>query len=72
MVFGTTTGTKIGTSTSQKIGFWNVTPIVQPTTAVTSATRVGGGGTTVTDTDTFDGYTIAQLVQALKNIGILA
>lgn len=26
---GTTTGTKIGTATTQKIGFWNVTPVVQ-------------------------------------------
>lgn len=29
IVLGTTTGTKIGTSTSQKLGFYNVTPIVQ-------------------------------------------
>jgi hypothetical protein len=27
---GTTTGTKIGTATSQKLGFWNATPVVQP------------------------------------------
>jgi hypothetical protein len=71
-VIGTTTGTKIGTATSQKIGFWNATPIVQPTTGVAAATRVGGGGTTVTDSDTFDGYTIAQLVKALRNMGALA
>jgi hypothetical protein len=31
MIFGTTTGTKIGTATTQKIGFFNATPIVQPT-----------------------------------------
>lgn len=72
MVFNTATGTKIGTATTQKIGFWNAAPIVQPTTAVAAATRVGGGGTTVTDTDTFDGYTIAQLVKALRNTGLLA
>jgi hypothetical protein len=72
IAFGTTTGTKIGTATSQKIGFWNATPIVQPTTAVASATRVGGGGTTLTDTDTFDGYTLAQIVKALRNTGILS
>lgn len=29
---GTTTGTKIGTSTTQKLGFWNKTPVVQQTT----------------------------------------
>ena len=68
----TATGTKIGTATNQKLAFWNATPIVQPTTAVASAARVGGGGTTVTDTDTFGGYTIAQVVQALRNTGILA
>ncbi len=35
MSFGTVTGTRIGTATTQKIGFWNATPVVQPT-AVTS------------------------------------
>lgn len=72
LILGTSTGNKIGTATSQKIGFWNATPIVQPTTAVAGATRVGGAGTTVTDTDTFDGYTIAQVVKALRNSGLLA
>ena len=36
IILGTTTGTKIGTSTSQKIGFWNATPVVQPTAVTTS------------------------------------
>jgi hypothetical protein len=27
-----TTGTKIGTSTSDKLSFWNATPVVQPAT----------------------------------------
>jgi hypothetical protein len=36
IIFGTTTGTKHGTATSQKQSFWNATPIVQPvnTTAI--------------------------------------
>jgi len=72
IALGTTTGTKIGTATSQKLAFWNATPIVQPTTSVAGATRVGGGGTTLTDTDTFDGYTLAQIVKALRNMGALA
>lgn len=29
-ILGTTTGTKIGTATTQKIGFYNATPIVRP------------------------------------------
>ena len=28
---GATTGTKIGTATTQKLGFWNATPVVQNT-----------------------------------------
>lgn len=30
LVFGSSSGTKIGTATTQKIGFYNVTPIIQP------------------------------------------
>ncbi len=30
VTLGTGTGTKIGTSTAQKIGLWNTTPVVQP------------------------------------------
>lgn len=70
--FDTGTGTKIGTATNQKFAFWNATPIVQPTTAVTAATVVSGAGSNIKDTDTFDGYTVAQVVKALRNLGILA
>lgn len=69
---GTTTGTKIGTATTQKLSFWNKTPIIQPTTSITGATLVGGGGTTITDTDTFGGYTLQQIAAALINTGLLA
>lgn len=31
IILTTTTGTKIGTATTQKLGFWNATPVVQPT-----------------------------------------
>jgi hypothetical protein len=37
VVLGTTTGTKIGTATTQKLGFYNATPVVQPV-AVADAT----------------------------------
>jgi hypothetical protein len=73
MAFGTTTGTKIGTATNQKIGFWNVTPIEQPTTGIAEAAFVANaGGTTVTDDSTFDGYTLQQVVKALRDTGLLA
>jgi len=69
---GTTTGTKIGTSTSQKLSLWNATPIVQPTTGVAAATFVANTSGIANDTATFDGYTIGQVVKALRNIGALA
>ena len=65
MVFGVS-------PTLNKIGFWNAAPIVQPTTAIAAATLTGGGGATITDTDTFDGYTLKQIVKALRNSGLLA
>ena len=46
--------------------------LYQQTTGVTSATYIGGAGTGLTDSDTFDGYTIAQIVKALRNAGLLA
>ena len=67
-----TTGTKIGTATSQKIGIWNATPIVQPTTAIAAATFVANTSLIANDTATFDGYTLGQVVKALRNLGILA
>jgi len=72
MVLGTTTGTKIGTATTQKLGLWNATPVIQPTTAVTAATFAANTSGIVNDTATFDGYTIGQIVKALRNIGALA
>lgn len=72
MLLGTTTGTKFGTATSQKLSFWNKTPVVQPTTAITTATNVGGAGTTIKIDDTFGGYTVGQVVAALQAVGILA
>jgi hypothetical protein len=68
----TTTGTKIGTATSQKLSFWNATPIVQPTTAVAASTFVTNTSLIADDTATFDGYTIGQVVKALRNAGLLA
>ena len=37
---GTTTGTKIGTATTQKLGFYNKTPVVQPTAVADATTAV--------------------------------
>lgn len=72
IVLNTTTGTKIGTATSQKLGLWNATPVVQPTTAVTAAAFTANSSGIADDTATFGGYTIGQIVAALKAIGALA
>lgn len=68
----TTTGTKIGTANTQKIGFWNATPIVQPTTATAAAAFVVNAGTAINTLSTFDGYTIGSVIKALRNAGLLA
>lgn len=51
IALGTTTGTKIGTATTQKLGFWNAAPIVQPTdgAALTNSVTVGGTTNTIAD-----------------------
>ena len=67
-----TTGTKIGTATTQKLSLWNATPDVQPTTAITAAAFVANTSGIVDDTATFGGYTLGQIVAALKRIGALA
>lgn len=45
IVPGTTTGLKLGTSVSQKLGFFNATPIVQPSGAGQAAVTDSTGGT---------------------------
>jgi len=42
--FGTISGSKLGTSTTQKIGFWNATPIVQPTASTAIDTLLTNTG----------------------------
>ena len=48
---GTTTGTKIGTATTQKLGFWNATPIVQPANTVAIDTVLVNTGLRATGAD---------------------
>lgn len=52
IVVGTTTGTKIGTSTTQKLGFWNSSPVARQSSAALT-NNVTSGGTT----DTIDNFT---------------
>jgi hypothetical protein len=76
---GSTTGTKIGTASTQKLGFYGATAIVRPS-AVGAATGYAAGTTAVTfhSDDTYTGnvgataYTLNGIVAALKNLGLIA
>lgn len=53
------------------LGFFNVTNIQRPTTAGAASTFVSNTSLIANDTATWDGYTIGQLVKALRNYGLL-
>jgi len=53
------------------LGLFGVTPIARPTTAGAAATFAVNVGTAVNDASTFDGYTLKQVVKALRNLGLL-
>ena len=60
LVLGTTTGTKVGTATTQKLGFYNATPVVQPA-AVADATDAASTQARLND-----------LLARLRTLGIIA
>lgn len=60
VVLNTTTGSKIGTGATQKLGFWNATPVVQQA-AVADATDAASVITQLND-----------LLAKLRTIGIIA
>ena len=79
IVVNTTTGTKIGTATSQKIGFFNATPVTQRTNI--GAIQDDSGGTasddmlSIGDVNTDNNFaTIAQrlnrIEQVLQDLGL--
>ncbi len=49
IVLGSTNGTKIGTATTQKIGFFNATPVIQQTANASIIDNTGGTPTTTFD-----------------------
>jgi hypothetical protein len=78
LIVGTSTGTKIGTAATQKIGFFNATPVVQQNTTGTTTGTTGGSGTALHTNATITGgvgstaYTVGDIVKALKTLGLLA
>lgn len=67
IVTDTTTGTKIGTGTTQKLGFFNATPVVQPTDGSTLTNNVTSGGTTDTIANYTDLVIYANDAAAIRN-----
>lgn len=57
--------------TGNSIGVFGATPIARPTTSHGTATFVANSGTAVNDASTFDGYTLRQVVKALRDFGVL-
>lgn len=53
------------------LSFFGATPILRPTTSHAAATFTANSGTAVNDASTFDGYTLKQVVKALRDMGIL-
>ncbi len=71
-VAGTTTGTKFGGATNQKVGFWGATPIVQPTgygSPASSSLTPNFPGTAATLAQC--GGAISDLIIKLKLMGLL-
>ena len=59
-------------ATASTLGLYGVTPVAKPTTAIAGATYAAVGGGAIQLSDTYGGYTIAQIVAALKAEGLLA
>lgn len=71
-------GITIGTATTQKLAFFGATPVVQQSASGATLGMTTPGGATVQEANTFIGssgssrYTIHGIVEALKQVGILA
>lgn len=64
-VLDSSTGNKIGTATSQKLGFWNATPIVQPASAAQAVLSLD---VDVTGADTVDKAALNANLSAIQTL----
>lgn len=69
---GTLRGLKLGAAATVPLGLYGTTPVVQATTAGGASTFAANTSAIANDTATFDGYTLGQVVKALRNLGALA
>ena len=77
LILGTTTGTKIGTATSQKLGFYNATPVVQPTALTAQETDLthsapGTADYAIADLVNVSGYGFVSLDEGLTVLQVIA
>lgn len=77
IMFSSLNGSKIGASATDKLSFWGVAPVAQPSSTGTTSDMTVVGGTAVTESNGFGGnfgtkyYTIGDIVKHLKTVGIL-
>ena len=57
--------------TAPMLGFYGASAVIRAVTGGASAAFVANSGTAINTASTFGGYTIAQVVQALQNVGLL-
>ena len=67
IIVNATTGTKIATATTQKLGFWNATPVVQQVGGVTITNNVTAGGVDNTIANYTDLTIYANDAAAIRN-----
>lgn len=71
LILSTSTGTKIGTGVTQKIGFWNATPVVQSTgwttSNVTTDKVIDANSTSIDEL----ADVVCTLIEQLKTYGLL-
>lgn len=77
IVLGTTTGTKIGTATTQKLAFFNATPVVQPTALTTQLTGIthsapGAPDYAIQDLVDVSGFGFVTLDEGLSVLSVIA
>lgn len=77
LILGTTTGSKIGTATNQKLGFFNATPVVQPTALTAQLTTVthsapGTPDFAIADLVNSGGYGFVSLDEGLTVLQVIA
>lgn len=65
IVANATTGTKIGTGTTQKLGFWNATPVIQQASAAQAAVTPS---TDLTGADTVSAAGVLAAIQAVETL----